>query len=126
MKTLTCINCPIGCTLSVALTDGAVTSVTGNLCPRGAAYAKSEVTNPVRMMASTVRLRNGVTAQLPVKTKSPIPKHLVPDSVRALADVELDAPAALGQVIVQNICGTGVDIVATRTVQRKEKGRARP
>lgn len=115
-RTLTCINCPIGCRITAELENGVVAGVTGNQCGRGAAYAKTELTNPVRMMTSTVRLRHGVIAQLPVKTKSPIPKQLITDSVRALANIELDAPVARGQVILQNICGTGVDVIATRTV----------
>ncbi len=117
---LTCINCPIGCALTAEGGDGAggktVGAVTGNLCARGIAYAKAEVTNPTRMMASTVRLKNGVAAQLPVKTRSPIPKHLVGDSVKALAAIEITAPAKLGQIILENVCGTGVDVIATRTV----------
>ncbi len=115
---MTCINCPIGCALSVGVEGGEAVAVAGNQCARGIAYAKAEVANPTRMMASTVRLRGGVVAQLPVKTRSPIPKGLVGDSVRALAGVELDAPAALGQVVAANVCGTGVDVIATRSVAR--------
>lgn len=108
---LTCINCPVGCALTV---DG--DSVAGNLCARGVAYAKAETTNPARMMTSTVRIRHAALAQLPVKTKSPIPKGKVKDSVKALAGIEIDAPAKIGQVILENVCGTGVDVIATRTV----------
>ncbi len=114
---LTCINCPVGCALTVEMADGAVAGVAGNLCARGPVYARAEVTNPTRMMASTVRLRNGAVAQLPVKTRSPIPKGKVADSVRALAGVEIPAPVELGRVILENVCGTGVDVIATRTVE---------
>ncbi len=115
---MTCINCPIGCALTVGVEGDEAVEITGNQCARGIAYAKAEAANPARMMTSTVRLRGGVVAQLPVKTRSPIPKGLVGDSVRALADVEIDAPAALGRVILENVCGTGVDVVATRSVPR--------
>lgn len=114
--TMTCINCPIGCFLTVSLEDGKVVGVTGNQCKRGVAYAEMESTNPTRMMCTTVRLRGGAVAQLPVKTRSPIPKAMTVACSRALADVELEAPVALGQVVMADICGTGVDVVATRSV----------
>ncbi len=115
--TLTCINCPLGCILTVTLHDnGDVADVSGNQCARGVAYAKMESTNPTRMMTSTVRLTGGAIAQVPVKTAAPIPKGLVVDSVKALKPIELAAPVTLGQVVLTNVCGTGVDVVATRSI----------
>ncbi len=118
-RTLTCISCPIGCSLTAEVENGTVASVTGNQCARGIVYAKAELSNPTRMMTSTVRLRGGTVAQLPVKTRNPIPKHLIADSVRALAGVEVEAPVARGQVVLENVCATGVDVVATRTIGRE-------
>ncbi|MCD7895741.1 MAG: DUF1667 domain-containing protein, partial [Planctomycetaceae bacterium] len=113
------INCPLGCILTVSLDDnGEVADVTGNQCARGVAYARMESTNPTRMMTSTVRLTGGAIGQAPVKTAAPIPKGLVVDSVKALKPVELTAPVTLGQVVLANVCGTGVDVIATRSIPR--------
>lgn len=116
---LTCINCPIGCDLAVTMDNGKVTEVKGNQCKRGVAYAEMESVNPTRMMCTTVRLRGGIVGQAPVKTRSPVPKNMTVECSRALADVTLAAPVALGQVVLANICGTGVDVVATRSIPIK-------
>lgn len=112
---LTCINCPIGCDLTVKLENGEVKEVTGNQCNRGVAYARMESTNPTRMFTSTVPLRGGALSTLPVKTASPVPKGKVLELATALKDVDVKAPVALGQVILPNIADTGVDIIATRS-----------
>ena len=120
-KELTCINCPLGCALTaeVEMVDGkpVVVSVTGNTCPRGEAYAKKELTHPTRIITSTVRVHGGSLAAVPVKTASDIPKEKIFDVMHVLRGVDVDAPVELGQVIVSDIAGTGVDIVATRTVR---------
>lgn len=115
---LTCINCPIGCYLTVKLENGEVGEVTGNQCNRGVAYAKMESTNPTRMMTSTVRVHGAVLAAAPVKTAAPVPKNKVVDCVKALRDVDLEAPVAIGQVVAANVCGTGVDVIATRSIPK--------
>lgn len=116
-RNMTCISCPIGCYLTVTLADGMVTNVAGNNCPRGKTYAEKECTNPVRMVTSTVRLYGSDLNVLPVKTKEAIPKDKIFACVQQLAAVEVNAPVAVGDVVVENICNTGVDIVATRTVE---------
>lgn len=119
MKTasLTCINCPIGCGLVVTLDEGGeAVEVKGNLCARGVTYGMEEVTNPTRMMTSTVRLKGGSISQAPVKTSRPVPKNMVAECVKALALVEVEAPIELGQVVLVNVCGTGADVVITRSI----------
>lgn len=112
---ITCINCPVGCRLTVELEDGKVVSVTGNTCPRGAAYARQECVDPLRMVTAVVPVA-GSNAPLSVKTKKPIPKKLIAACMRELADVELTAPITLGSVIIENVCDTGVDVIATKSV----------
>jgi CxxC motif-containing protein len=112
-----CVNCPMGCPMEVQVKDGEV-SVTGNACPRGAAYAKTECVNPVRMVATTVRLHGAAMAALPVKTAKPVPKGKIFDCVRALKGVEAWAPVSIGDVLASNCAGTGVDIVATKGAAR--------
>lgn len=113
---LTCIGCPMGCSLIVTMEDGAVVSVTGNTCPRGDAYARKEVTAPTRIVTSTVRVTGGTLAMVSCKTRSDIPKGKIFDVVRALKDVEVPAPITIGQVLAENVAGTGVDIIATKNI----------
>ena len=113
---LTCIGCPLGCPLIVTLENGNVTDVTGNTCPRGSAYAKKEVTNPTRIVTSTVRVCGGSFPMVNVKTASDIPKNKIFDCVEALKNIVVSAPVKIGDVILSNVAGTGVDIIAARNV----------
>ena len=117
-RSLTCIGCPLGCQITVELEEGAVLSVAGNTCPRGEAYARKEVTAPARIVTSTVRVRGGELAAVSVKTEKEIPKEKIFDCVRALRNVEVDAPVKTGQVLLTDAAGTGVNIVATKDVNR--------
>ena len=122
-KTLTCINCPMGCqvTITYEMKDGRIneetTTVTGNTCLRGKTYAISEVTNPVRTVTGTVGLSNRELRVVPVKTKTPVPKDKVSDVAKALADVKVEAPVHIGDVVIKNVCGTGSDIVITDNIE---------
>ena len=115
---LTCIGCPMGCPLIVTMEDGAVASVTGNTCPRGDAYARKEVTAPTRIVTSTVRVTGGTLPAVSVKTAGDIPKGKIFDCVRALKGVAVPAPVSIGQVIVPDVAGTGVAIVATKNIDK--------
>lgn len=122
-RELTCINCPLGCALQVTLRDGKVTSVAGNTCPRGEAYGKKEVTNPTRIVTSTVRVTGGVRPVASGKTREDVPKGAIFDITNALAEAEVSAPVNIGDVLVEDIAGTGVDFVATSRVDTVEKAR---
>ena len=115
---LTCIGCPMGCPLIVTMEDGAVASVTGNTCPRGDAYARRECVAPVRTVTGTVAIEGAALPVLPVRTSGEIPKALVFDVARALRTVKVQAPIAIGDVVLQNVCGTGVDVVAAKNMAR--------
>lgn len=116
IRDLTCIGCPLGCSIKVTMDNGEVTEVTGNTCPRGDAYARKEVTNPTRIVTSTVRVKGGKALMVSCKTKEDIPKDKIFDVTRALADVEIEAPVHIGDILVSDVAGTGVDIVATKNV----------
>ena len=113
---LTCIGCPLGCQITVELEGNTVVSVTGNTCPRGDAYARKEVTAPARIVTSTVRVKGGTIPMVSVKTAGEIPKGKIFDCVKALKDVEVAAPVKIGQAVLTDAAGTGVDIVATKDV----------
>ena len=113
---LICIGCPLGCPLTVEMEGREVVSVTGNTCGNGRKYACKELTNPTRIVTTTVRVLGGTQNAVSVKTASDIPKGKIFDCVRALKAVEIPAPVAIGQVVLSNVAGTGVDVIATRNV----------
>ncbi len=112
-RVITCINCTMGCRMTVTLDGGAVVSVTGNTCKRGDEYARTEIVNPTRNIASTVKVQGGVHPVVPVKTSAPIPKTMIFDCMKEINNVCVNAPVSIGQVVIPNVLGTGVDIVAT-------------
>ena len=103
--------------LTVAMDGKKIVSVAGNTCRRGDTYARKELTNPTRIVTSTVRVLGGSESMVSVKTKEDIPKGKVLECVRALKDVVLPAPVKIGDVILEDAAGTGVSIVATKNVQ---------
>lgn len=117
MKNLICIVCPKGCHLQVDEDNGY--AVTGNSCPRGAEYGKTELLHPTRVLTSTVRVDGGLHRRLPVKTSAPIPKELLFQAMEALNGVTLTAPVTVGQVVLHDLLGTGVDVVATREMKKE-------
>ena len=115
-RELICIGCPMGCALTVELEGNEVISVIGDTCKRGDDYARKEVTNPTRIVTSTVKVANGVLAAVSVKTEKDIPKGRIFDCVRALKDVTVTAPVHIGDVIMKDVAGTGVNVIATKDV----------
>jgi CxxC motif-containing protein len=113
-RELVCITCPIGCHLSVDVEGGVVKNVAGNQCKRGITYANEECLNPTRMLTTSIKTKNG--AMLSVKTQRAIPKKLIRPAVGVIAKADISMPINVGDVVVKNILGTGVDIVATRKV----------
>ena len=116
-KKLTCIGCPMGCPLTVTMNGKDVVSVAGNTCKRGDVYARKEVTNPTRIVTSTVRVSGGSSYMVSVKTKEDIPKNKIFECVKALKGIRIPAPVHIGDVILENVADTGVDIVATKNVE---------
>lgn len=118
IRNLTCISCPMGCSVTVKMNGNEVVSVSGNTCRRGEVYARKEVADPTRIVTSTVKVKGGRADMVSVKTKVDIPKGRIFECVKALKGVEVQAPVHIGDVIVPNVAGTGVDIVATKNVER--------
>lgn len=116
-RELICIGCPLGCPVTVSMENGQVLSVEGNTCRRGDDYARKEVTNPTRIVTSTVTVEGGKDVTVSVKTRSDIPKGKIFDCVKALKGVTVKAPVHIGDVIVADAAGTGVDIIATSNVE---------
>ncbi len=114
MKELICIVCPKGCHLTVDEENGY--AVSGNNCPRGEEYGKNEVIAPKRTITSTVKINGGLYPRMPVKTDKPIPKELIFEAMKLLDDVELTAPVKVGDIIIENVLGTGANFVAARNM----------
>ena len=108
IKKLTCIVCPIGCSLEVNIEDKKVISVTGNTCPRGEKYAKDECTNPTRTITSTVRCEDG--SVVPVKTDRPIPKNKISDCMKIINATVIKTNFNRGDIILENVFGSNIVI----------------
>ncbi|MEA5019520.1 MAG: DUF1667 domain-containing protein [Gordonibacter sp.] len=114
--TFTCVCCPLGCLLEVCLDAcGGVVEVVGNTCKRGELYATQEATAPQRMVTAVVPVA-GCFEPVSVKTVSPIPKQCMAEVLQACCTMKLAAPVAAGDVLIADVCGTGVAIVATKSV----------
>ena len=114
-KNLTCIGCPMGCQLTAEIVDDAVLSVTGNTCKRGEDYARKECVRPMRTVTGTVRLADGRI--LPVRTAGDVPKDKVFAVANAFNRVHPMAPLSIGEVVIPDVCRTGVAVVATKQIK---------
>ncbi|MEE0420540.1 MAG: DUF1667 domain-containing protein [Lachnospiraceae bacterium] len=118
-RELTCIGCPLGCSLTVTLEGGHVRKVEGNTCKKGEEYGKKECTNPTRVVTSTVRVKDGTLPVVSVKTAEDIPKGKIREIMLALRGATAQAPVAEGEVLLENAAGTGVPVVATKSIFKK-------
>ncbi|NLA77771.1 MAG: DUF1667 domain-containing protein [Clostridiales bacterium] len=113
IKNIVCVSCPLGCPIEVAMENGEVVSVKGNTCKRGDAYARTEMTAPKRSLTSTVKVSGGKLPVVSVKSSTPLPKELMLECMSEINRVTVKAPVKTGDVVIENILNTGVDIVAT-------------
>ena len=116
---LTCITCPIGCRLVVERRAEGELSVSGNRCPRGAAYAREELLAPKRTVTATCRAvaNEGTLARrIPVRTTAPFPKERVGELLSAIYALEQPLPVERGRVLIRDALGLGIDVIATRSL----------
>lgn len=109
---LTCIVCPMGCRMTAEKSGGEI-KVSGNTCKRGETYAVQEMTCPMRTLTSLVKVRGGEGPLCPVKTRTTIPKAMIEAALEQVRGACIDAPVKLGDVVIADIAGTGVDLIAT-------------
>jgi CxxC motif-containing protein len=112
-----CVTCPVGCTLNVKIEGAEVLSVEGNACPLGEKYARNEVINPVRTFTSTVKVTGGTLPLCPVRSDAPIPLSKVFEVAAEAAKLTVTAPIEIGQVLIENVLGTGRNIVSSRSLR---------
>ena len=116
-KEMVCIVCPNGCHLTVTGAADALT-VTGYRCPRGEAFARAELTCPMRSLTTTVRLCGGCLSVLPVRTDGELPKGSIRAAMAQLNGITVQAPVTCGQIILKDLAGSGVDAIATASMDR--------
>ncbi|MDI3509192.1 MAG: hypothetical protein PWP48_1927 [Clostridiales bacterium] len=120
IRNITCILCPQGCNLEVTVDGDSVVQVKGNGCGKGKSYGAEECLNPRRIVTSSVKVIGGEYPLVSVKTAAPVPKAAIWDCMRAINDVSVRAPVSIGQVIVENVAGTGINVIATRNVAKAD------
>lgn len=118
IKLLTCIVCPIGCRMEATKVPLQETEylVTGYKCVRGESYAYQEITNPMRILTTTIEIKKSIFTRIPVRTVKPIPKDLIEKCIKLLKGIEIDAPVEKGETVVKNVLGTGVDVITSKSV----------
>ena len=114
-----CITCPMGCTLEVTHEGQTVLNVAGNTCARGEAFVKEELTDPRRMVATTVKVKGGLHPLVPVYTSAPVPKPKIFDLLQQIREVEIAAPVEINQVVLENPLGEGIDVISSRDMPAK-------
>ncbi|MFA6939843.1 MAG: DUF1667 domain-containing protein [Clostridiaceae bacterium] len=114
IRELVCIGCPVGCSLKVTIKDGKAQKVEGNTCRIGEQYGINECTNPKRIVTSTVIVEGGEERVVPVKTEKDIPKEKIFDVIEELKKVKMRAPVNIGDIVIKDVSGTGVNIIAAK------------
>lgn len=113
-KELICVVCPIGCVMEIRCRGKKITGIKGNVCEKGNDYATEEITDPKRVLTTTVRVMNGDEKLLSVKTSEPVPKPGLRQLVKRISKIEVNAPVKIGQKVFRI---EGVDVVATKDVK---------
>ena len=124
-KEIICVSCPMGCRITVRAKEGDIISIARNDCPKGIEYAKEEFTNPLRILPTTVKVIGGGLPLVSVKTEKAIPKRLLLKAMAEIAEIEVKAPIEIGQVIRDDLIGTGVRLIATRNIKKVDLIRER-
>jgi CxxC motif-containing protein len=119
MKHITCITCPVGCRITVDTVDGEYV-FTGGKCPKGAQFARTELTAPMRTLTTTVRTAFPAMPVLPVRTRGEVPKGTIPEIIRELSKLVITEKMGIGGIVAADILGTGTDIIATGNMLYKE------
>ena len=117
IRELTCINCPMGCRITVTMDGDSIVSVSGNTCKRGDTYARNEVTSPVRTVTTTISVNGGSVDRVSCKTKEPVPKDKIFEVMGEINKSSCTAPVNIGDVLIEDCAGTGIPVVATKSVK---------
>ncbi|MHA1974034.1 MAG: DUF1667 domain-containing protein [Candidatus Hodarchaeales archaeon] len=122
-KIITCIVCPRGCKIKVREEEPGKPVMSGYSCKRGKKYATSEYYHPSRLLATTICIKNARIPLIPVRSKEPVPKEKLMEIMDLVATKTVEAPVKMGEVLITNVLDTGVDIVATRSLERIQENK---
>lgn len=117
-RELVCIGCPMGCALCAQISDYNSIQITGNSCKIGEEYGIKECTNPTRTLTSTVEVIGRYGLMLPVKTEKSVPKNKIAECMKALKGIKINAPISIGDIILKNVANTGVNFIATKSIEK--------
>ncbi len=117
-KELICVNCPMGCRITVTLDEGRVIDIKGYTCEKGKNYAAQETVRPMRVLTSTVRINGALARVLPVITSQEIPLDMMEEAMEAVRKLTVDAPVRVNQVLIPHFLGTDADLVASRSMKK--------
>lgn len=120
-RTMTCVTCPVGCEMTVEYKNKKLISVSGATCKRGEKYAAAEIENPRRTVTSTIPVEGGTVKLLPVKTDNPIPKAKITEAMKIINKQRAISPIKVGDIILADFIGKGINLVACRTVELKSE-----
>jgi CxxC motif-containing protein len=113
---LTCVLCPIGCELEVAIAASGELEVQGNQCEKGIPFAVEEILRPKRNLATSIPVKGTAARMVSVRLSGPVPREMIFPILAEIAKIRPEAPVRRGQVLIGNVLGTGADVIATRTV----------
>ena len=116
IKEMVCIVCPLGCRMAIEMDEDRIISIDGNSCPKGAAYAEEEICHPSRVLTTTVKVENGFLCRLPVRTETPISKSSLIKCMSDINSVKVKSPIKKGDIIINNIRNSGVNLIASRSM----------
>ena len=114
---LLCIVCPQGCEMELTETDNHQLCFPKGICKRGRDYARQEIYNPCRVLTTTVKIKSRDFGMLPVRTPASIPKEKLEIAMQQIAEIKVDAPIELGEIVCQDIASTGINLIASRTIK---------
>lgn len=117
-KEVTCIICPIGCKILVKKDDLTCEIIDGHKCKKGIEYAKNEALDPHRMLTSSIIVINGKWPLVSVKSSKPVPKNKIIEVINQIKKANVKAPVNLGQTIIKNVLNLGIDIIATKSIEK--------
>jgi CxxC motif-containing protein len=119
-REMICIACPLGCRLTVAKAEGGGLRVSGHRCPKGEVYAGEEILSPRRIVTAVVRTDSAAYPYAPVRTDTPLPRALAEGLLEALYRRTVSLPVSSGAALVDDVEGTGVKVIFTRTLPPRE------
>ncbi len=116
-KKLTCIICPIGCQMSATYNKEGIEAIEGNQCKRGKDFAEKEIINPTRILTTTISIDSRKFKRLPVRSRAPAPKGIIKELINKVKEKKVKAPIKSGEVIAKDLLDSGVDIIASMSIE---------